>query len=98
MRLVCYFFGPPQAKKAIFAPSLLNFGPAGAVRSIFGSGRIVYLIENRYISLRFERKPMEENLKLQYETPETAVFEVQTEGRVIMDSGMGHSPTPGEVI
>ena len=41
---------------------------------------------------------MEENLKLQYETPEADVFEVQTEGRAIMDSGMGHSPTPGEVI
>ena len=41
---------------------------------------------------------MEENLKFKYDAPETDVFEVQTEGRVIMDSGMGHSPTPGEVI
>jgi hypothetical protein len=41
---------------------------------------------------------VEENLKLPYDAPETDIVEVQIEGHVIMDSGMGHSPTPGEVI
>ena len=41
---------------------------------------------------------MDENLRLKYDAPETDIVEVQVEGYLIMDSGMGHSPTPGEVI